>query len=667
MPIQALKSQNLIPLNFALKEKNYENDSHFSYQNTLAYQNQNFQKQIDHFLKFSKMASSQPLSPALNVLDTKSSEESNKCPCIPSEENKPISQILDKEGRVIQFVSSDGILNYKIDYKGAITTVTNELTGEIHLQETDEQGRVIREVFPCGLEIFWKFDKDLLSEVILPDQSKVVYQYVDENHVNISRLDPNGEVQYTHAYDVVNDALSKETLIGKAGTLQRQYDGITKTLTSEFEYLTVIDQYDGDQNLISKILKDLIENKTSTTLNYPIGDLLAGKARQLDDQGRVIHYNGITCSYDEKGRLTKKVSEDQTTSYGYDAFDRLISVETGNKKVEYTYDLSGRRLSKTVTENGEAHKEFYLYQGVNQIGVANENKELTHLRVFGAHFHSHLPLAIAIESQGKTYAPIYSSNFNILQLVDKDSKEAVHYESLNPFGENLQNLNPVCPWIFATKYYDVDTGLVDFGDRQYDPSIQQWTSADSDPRVLEGNLYSYCNKNPLKYIDPDGRFVVFIPLLLGWKAAAIALGIGLLAGGTTIAADKAAKNISNKELALAVGGIGGWAAGAAINKIKDMPFPDRPLPQDEHGVKVPDTTDPHTQLGQRDGEKGKYPQAREFDENGQPVRDIDFTDHGRPHNHPIPHQHQWKDNPTGGTKIRDKKAEPVPEWNYEED
>ena len=44
--------------------------------------------------------------------------------------------------------------------------------------------------------------------------------------------------------------------------------------------------------------------------------------------------------------------------------------------------------------------------------------------------------------------------------------------------------------------------------------------------------------------------------------------------------------------------------------------------------------------GQRQGSKGPYKQAREFDENGNPVRDIDHTDHGRPGQHPNPHQHK---------------------------
>lgn len=49
-----------------------------------------------------------------------------------------------------------------------------------------------------------------------------------------------------------------------------------------------------------------------------------------------------------------------------------------------------------------------------------------------------------------------------------------------------------------------------------------------------------------------------------------------------------------------------------------------------NGVPVPETDASHTELGIRDGRKGKYPQAREFDAQGKPVKDIDFIDHGTP-------------------------------------
>lgn len=85
--------------------------------------------------------------------------------------------------------------------------------------------------------------------------------------------------------------------------------------------------------------------------------------------------------------------------------------------------------------------------------------------------------------------------------------------------------------------------------------------------------------------------------------------------------------------------------------------PDRTLPTDKQGVPVPDSPDPHTQLGRSKPKYGSEPQAREWDHgsNGklQPKRDIDFTDHGTPDIHPNPHQHALTPNnpalaPKGG-------------------
>lgn len=68
----------------------------------------------------------------------------------------------------------------------------------------------------------------------------------------------------------------------------------------------------------------------------------------------------------------------------------------------------------------------------------------------------------------------------------------------------------------------------------------------------------------------------------------------------------------------------------------------------------------HTQLGRTKGRKGDYNQGREFDKDGKPTRDIDFTDHGRPETHPDnPHIHRWTPNETGGTRTRSKIPEPL--------
>jgi hypothetical protein len=96
------------------------------------------------------------------------------------------------------------------------------------------------------------------------------------------------------------------------------------------------------------------------------------------------------------------------------------------------------------------------------------------------------------------------------------------------------------------------------------------------------------------------------------------------------------------------------AAGAQAQQYvpRDADGSPLPLPRGPHGELLPSTPDPHTQIGWRDGRKGGYRQTREFGENGKPVKDTDWTDHGRPKQHQSPHDHPWEDNPTGGTPRR---------------
>ena len=74
------------------------------------------------------------------------------------------------------------------------------------------------------------------------------------------------------------------------------------------------------------------------------------------------------------------------------------------------------------------------------------------------------------------------------------------------FGRVLEDTNPgFVPFGFAGGLYDVDTGLVRFGARDYDAEIGRWTSRE--PLLFGGgdsNLFGYVASDPVNWIDPDG-------------------------------------------------------------------------------------------------------------------------------------------------------------------
>ncbi|MCK5344490.1 MAG: RHS repeat-associated core domain-containing protein, partial [Candidatus Heimdallarchaeota archaeon] len=67
------------------------------------------------------------------------------------------------------------------------------------------------------------------------------------------------------------------------------------------------------------------------------------------------------------------------------------------------------------------------------------------------------------------------------------------------------------PFGFAGGLHDLDTGLVRFGYRDYDPDIGRWTA--KDPILFAGgdtDLFGYCLNDPINLIDPLGLFTIVV-------------------------------------------------------------------------------------------------------------------------------------------------------------
>jgi RHS repeat-associated protein len=92
-----------------------------------------------------------------------------------------------------------------------------------------------------------------------------------------------------------------------------------------------------------------------------------------------------------------------------------------------------------------------------------------------------------------------------------------------PFGEQIDDTPDNERTAYTGKQHDSDTGLTDFGARQYDPEIGRFLNIDPtafvESNTMSFNRYLYVNNNPYKYVDPDGEFLNF--------AAKFVLDVGL--------------------------------------------------------------------------------------------------------------------------------------------
>lgn len=339
---------------------------------------------------------------------------------------------------------------------------------------------------------------------------------------------------------------------------------------------------------------------------------------QVQQSGRVIKRGKDDYRYDACGRLEEKTVltdgfRPQRWRYRWDVLGQLSELITPQgERWAYRYDAFGRRISKRRqgTAKGVAGYD-YQWSGdrlVAETPVYADGTAATDLSVYWLYEPDALTPGVRYENGVLHY--VVRDHMGTLRELLTESGEVVWAQKLSVWGRseryrfggwNAANdeSGPGCPWRFAGQWADEESGLYYNRFRYYDSEAGQYLTPD--PIGLGGglNLYSYV-PNPLKYIDPLGLCKT---------------------------------NVENKN-----------------------PFgtyrPDRPLPRNKNGNPIPDVNAPHTQLGTKSGRKGDYTQAREwgYDENGNlvPKRDIDFTDHGRPKEHPNPHQHDYIPNPTGG-------------------
>jgi RHS repeat-associated protein len=154
--------------------------------------------------------------------------------------------------------------------------------------------------------------------------------------------------------------------------------------------------------------------------------------------------------------------------------------------------------------------------------------------VYGA--LAHVPDLVI--KNGRTYRLVHDHLGSPRLVVDVETGDIAQRLDYDVHGRVLVDTNPdFQPFGFAGDLHDIDTGLVRFGARDYDPDLARWTA--KDPSGFAGNdtnLYAYAYGDPVDFIDPDGELAFLVPL------AVLALK-GALAGAAMDAGMKLASQL----------------------------------------------------------------------------------------------------------------------------
>jgi RHS repeat-associated protein len=232
------------------------------------------------------------------------------------------------------------------------------------------------------------------------------------------------------------------------------------------------------------------------------------EVNQLIEAGRVAY------TFDQNGNLSSKTIDAKTWVYQSNPLNQIISITDPDQNViKFTYDPSGKRLTKRIESKGKKPKVFrFFYLGNTEIGSVDEKGAIIELKIPSNPNNPETP-SIAIEIRKEIYVPLYDLQGNIVCLLDPQKRKIMESYYYSAYGEEeiVNAKNTVIaesyvgnPWRYRGKRIDQETALIYFGYRYYDPKVGRWISPDP-AGILDGpNLYAYAHNNPMKYVDYFG-------------------------------------------------------------------------------------------------------------------------------------------------------------------
>lgn len=270
---------------------------------------------------------------------------------------------------------------------------------------------------------------------------------------------------------------------------------------------------------------------------------VAENAFKLDRQGNIKEHNGHARKFNACNALLKEAkhsysydlngnrTSDGVNTYTYDPLDRLVRVKTPTDVYHYVYDGLDRRVAK-IHDKETTH---FLWQQEQEIGTITASGKIQELQVL-----SPANRPVAFELQGELYIPITDQFGHLRVLLDPEGNCVSSYR-YSAFGKEQVYGQTLSPWRYSGKRTDTETGLIYFGKRYYDPHTFCWMTPDPLEDVDGPNYYAYVKNNPLHYVDPDGRFVIAIPIAIeifsiAWGASTVVTaGVTVQAVAGTVA------------------------------------------------------------------------------------------------------------------------------------
>ncbi len=416
-----------------------------------------------------------------------------------------ISYSYDVNGNRLSMTDSHGTTTYNYDSLKRITVI-NCPGGNTVKYAYDAVGRRKTLTYPSGRAVTYNYDfSGRLSGVTDWAGRNTTYDY-DSAGNRIAVTMGNGAWS-TFSYD------SSNRLIGVVnGSGLKTLTSFAYTLDASGNRTQIVDltggvtryRYDGLNRLSSWVAPsgqvtyydyDAVGNRISMT------SAAGSTSYSYDAADRMLNAGTTSFTYDGNGNLLTKTVGGTTLSFTFDALNRLGSVSGGGVAAQYLYDGDGNRISQQV---GGSYYQYALDLARRNPVVLNESGP-------DGNMDFQYGLTLLSGSSG-TLEQFYQADGvgSTANVTDATGKLRASY-TYDPWGRVLNPLDPLGTkdkFKFASEALDPQTGLYYLRARYYDPTVGRFISRDplagSIDVPMSRNRYVYALSNPVRYTDTLG-------------------------------------------------------------------------------------------------------------------------------------------------------------------
>ena len=207
--------------------------------------------------------------------------------------------------------------------------------------------------------------------------------------------------------------------------------------------------------------------------------------------------------YDSKGNMVSRLSPGDTTTYQYDAENRLTRVDLpGGNFEEYGYDGFGQRIK--VSKNGTLFKS-YVYDNYFEAVAITDAENKTQFLTRGLGYAGGIGGIVGIfDEENGNITNYFNHRGDLICATDMDENTifSVGYDAFGSLMNESGMTNT--DYGFSSKELDSESGLYNFGARYYSPEEQRWLTRDPLGFHAGFNMYEFVGSNPAMLIDPYG-------------------------------------------------------------------------------------------------------------------------------------------------------------------